>query len=343
MNTRRFKLIVVISCLTALITACGGQSATTSPAKPTARPIIASTQVPTASAVTVAAPTQAAPTLTTTEVSGSGTITGYIQLQAPPTPPMAVYAVDPTAKVWVMVEVPGADSVAPFSITVPSGTYQVFAYFADPAIKAYAGYAAENGPSLGTITVAANQTVSDIVLHMPSPGDCGSSFGVPTSPDGRYSAAPGPDANCMATQVAGYVYEPLPLAECQNLQDIASQTLKFQFALNPQGGFSDYKGQSGYGCTLTAVGTAADFTDPGTVTADLVKAFSGWTEDPMGAANGPTGAATTLTRDKSMMHVRANWWPKMGITCPSDQPISACPLTPEQKQYTVVVEAAQKK
>ena len=57
----------------------------------------------------------------------------------------------------------------------------------------------------------------------------------------------------------------------------------------------------------------------------------------------PTGAAAMLKRVTDRMHIRANWWPKLGVNCPADQPISACPLTPEQKEYTVVVEVAKQK
>ncbi|MBP7689884.1 MAG: hypothetical protein KA765_18345 [Thermoflexales bacterium] len=341
MISRKFKPIALISCLALLIAACGGgQSATTSPTKPTARPIVAPTQ-PTA--IPVAAPT-GAPTqpAATPDVNATGTITGYIQLQSPPTPSMALYAVDPATKVWVMIETQASDYLGTFSIEVPPGNYQLYARFLTEG-WGYAGHVSETTGDLSTISVAANQTVGSVLLRMPGPSDCGLGFGLPASPDGRYPAMPGPDPVCVATQVAGYVFEPLPLAECQSLQASASQTLKFQFTLNPQGGFSDYRGLYGYGCTLTAVGTAADFADPGTVVADLAKAFTGWTEDPMGAANGPTGASISLTRNTDLMHIRANWWTKLGVNCPQDQPIAACPLTPEQKEYTVVVEVAKKK
>ena len=75
---------------------------------------------------------------------------------------------------------------------------------------------------------------------------------------------------------------------------------------------------------ITAVGTAADFADPGTVVADLIKAFGDWTADPMGDANNPTGAAAMLKRATDRMHIRANWWPKLGVNCPADQPTRHC-------------------
>jgi hypothetical protein len=255
---------------------------------------------------------------------------------------MALYAVDPATKVWVMIETQASDYLGTFSIEVPPGNYQLYARFLTEG-WGYAGHISETTGDLETIAVTANQTVGGVLLRMPGPSDCGLSYGLPASPDGRYPAMPGPDPVCVATQVAGYVYEPLPLAECQSLQAIASKTLKFEFTLNSQGGFWGDNGEGGYGCTITAVGTAADFADPGTVVADLIKAFPDWTADRMGDANNPTGAAAALRRKTDLMRIRANWWTKLGVTCPADQPISACPLTPEQKEYTVVVEVAKRK
>ena len=42
-----------------------------------------------------------------------------------------------------------------------------------------------------------------------------------------------------------------------------------------------------------------------------------------------------------LMLISAGWEPIMGVTCPKDQPISACNLTPEQKAYTVRINLAQ--
>lgn len=350
MNTCRVKSIGLICSLVLLVSACGGQSAPGTPATPTARPIISPSQ-PAAAAPTqvaaattaIAAPTEAAPAPSATpDPNATGIITGYIQLQSPPTPAMALYAVDPATHVWRMIETLPSDYLGTFSLEVPPGNYQLYARFLTEG-WGYAGHVSDTTGDLAIVTVAANQTVGGVLLRMPGPSDCGLSYGLPASPDGRYPAMPGPDVNCVATQVANYVYEPLPLAECQSLQALASKTLNFEFTLNPQGGFWGNDGEAGYGCTLKAVGTAADFADPGTVVADLIAAFTAWTADPMGDANNPTGAAAALRRNTDLMRVRANWWTKLGVNCPQDQPISACPLTPEQKEYTVVIEVAQKK
>ena len=101
-------------------------------------------------------------------------------------------------------------------------------------------------------------------------------------------------------------------------------------------------GETGQGCSLTATGTGRDFPNPGEVTASLVHAFLGWTEQPTYQADGPTGSATAMTRDMGLMLIRAEWVPAPEVPCPSDQPKSACDLKPEQKHYMIQIQAAQK-
>jgi hypothetical protein len=134
---------------------------------------------------------------------GTGTITGRVHLVAPPTPRMVVYAVDKTTGAWAFTETQATDSEATFSIVVLPGSYQLFA-FSD--IDGYAGYSLD-GWTLAVVSIAANQTISDIVVRPPSQSECGSTFGVPAAPDGRFAAIPDPSADCVATiltPAAGY-------------------------------------------------------------------------------------------------------------------------------------------
>jgi len=57
-----------------------------------------------------------------------------------------------------------------------------------------------------------------------------------------------------------------------------------------------FTAETGRGCTLTAIGTTADFADPNKVTADLAKAFTGWTEQPRNGDKIPTSAVAFLAR-----------------------------------------------
>ncbi len=117
--------------------------------------------------------------------AGSGTITGEINLSAPPTPAMVVYAVDPTSGLWAFAETQATDGVATFTITVPPGTYQVFGAVASGTTTGL-GYSLDDR-TLAFVTVAANQTISDINVRPPSQWACGSTFGTPASPDGRFA------------------------------------------------------------------------------------------------------------------------------------------------------------
>jgi len=138
-------------------------------------------------------------------------------------------------------------------------------------------------------------------------------------------------------------YEPVTPAVCQTLQEIANQTLVTTFTMESDIPFTDsLSGETGLGCSLITTGTGVNFSDPDKVITNLVSAFIGWTEQPAYQADGPTGAATAMTRDMGLMLIRAEWMPAPEVECPSDQPISACDIKPEQKLYTIQIQVAQK-
>ncbi|RPH58810.1 MAG: hypothetical protein EHM81_09330, partial [Chloroflexi bacterium] len=132
-----------------------------------------------------------APTATAAEV---GYITGRVHLASPPTPRMVVYAEDQANGKWVSTETEATDGEASYTLVVPPGTYRLFA-FSDSG--SYAGYSLDDW-NLAVINVAANQTVADIIVRPPSQSECGSMFGVPASPDGRFAAVAGPTEACKA-------------------------------------------------------------------------------------------------------------------------------------------------
>jgi hypothetical protein len=126
--------------------------------------------------------------------AATGTIMGNVHLMAPPVPSMTVYAVNQTTGEWAFAKTEASDSgIAPFSIVVPPGTYLVYGEDV--------GYSLDS-LTLTPVTVAANQTVSDIVVGPPSQFECGSMMGYPAAPDGSFAAIPGPSAECIATSQA---------------------------------------------------------------------------------------------------------------------------------------------
>ena len=389
----------------------------------------------------------------------SGTITGRVHLMAPPTPHMIVYAVDQATGLWAFTETNAADSEVPFSLAVPQGSYQVYAFMDNGGFTAYS----LDGISLTIVTVAENQTVSGIEVGPPGQSECGNMFGVPASPDGRFAAVPGPAADCIAAILTpaagssqpqtnldatriqfqpnttdwytpgdlapnttirfvldalqgqqmtvdlttdpdssaipyaslyivaadGTVYTPNPTtswsgilpasqsyyievrsmaqqsinytlrvaipavgstpympvtpAVCQILQEMATQSLSITFTMEASAPFTDpLSGETGQGCVLTAMATGLFFSDPNSVAGNLVNGFLGWTEQTAYQASGPTGAATAMTRDMALMLIRVEWIPSPDAQCPTNQPISACILKPEQKLYTIAIQAAMK-
>jgi len=174
MNPRKYFISMICLTLIALVLAgCGSK-----PAAPTAVPTV----------VPSAPPAVTAP-------AAIGYITGKVYLAGPPTPHMTVYAVDQATGKWASTETNPAEGEATYTLVVPPGTYQVFA-FSDT--KAYTAYSLD-GWNLAVTNVAANQTVADIRVGPPGQSKCGSMFGVPASPDGKFSAVAGPDEACKAT------------------------------------------------------------------------------------------------------------------------------------------------
>ncbi len=354
------------------------------------------------------------PTAASVTVSAeSGFITGRVHLQAPPTPPMVVYAVDNTSGAWFFTETEQTDGEASFTLQVSPGAYQVFA-FADTG--PFAGYS-EDGWELATVTVAANQTVSDIIVRPPGQSECGATFGLPASPDGRFAAIDGPSTDCRTavtatvTAAAGEqaAIETAPSAPgapqnetaeaglpnpasvfcqgqggqvdirtenggevgycifldgsqceewaffngncipgsasvCGSLAYSLEQRLGVGVTITAQTPFEDYiTGQTGTGCRVTATGTGLDFENVGVLSDALNQMFQneGWHADLSYDGGGPTGMLGGYRYQPALCLWMAEWEPSEAANCPSDQPISACELSPEQKLYTITLDCLQ--
>jgi hypothetical protein len=145
-----------------------------------------------------------------------------------------------------------------------------------------------------------------------------------------------------ATAPAAGAYRPLPADACAALKAEAEGALGVSFSM-AEAPFFDYLSQEGgSGCQLTATGTGVDFDSPTAVVDALEAVFAGWQEEMLYAAGGPTGAGIGMTRDDALLLIMAHWTPDPAANCPADQPISACELTPEQRLYTVTIQAATK-
>lgn len=138
-------------------------------------------------------------------------------------------------------------------------------------------------------------------------------------------------------------YVPVPDSICQALLEMAAQAIPVSFTLEANVPFIDpVTGEQGLGCSLTAQGIGGKFPAPSQAVASLVSAFQGFSEQIAYQADGPTGSATAVSRDMALVLIRSEWTPAAGVTCPADQPISACNLTQEQKSFVIQIQAAMK-
>jgi len=138
-------------------------------------------------------------------------------------------------------------------------------------------------------------------------------------------------------------YVPVTPEICGTIQELASQAIALDFSMEASAPFTDGRtGETGQGCTLTGMATGMKFSDPFSVLRTLVDGMLGWTEDTQYQADGPTGTSTGLRRDMGLMIITVEWTPSPDANCPTDQPIGACDLKPEQRLYTVQIQTAMK-
>lgn len=143
--------------------------------------------------------------------------------------------------------------------------------------------------------------------------------------------------------VEGGAFQPLPQAECEALQQAVAEKLGLAANL-ARAPFQDYiSGATGDGCLVTVTGTGANFPSFPAVAADLQALLEGqgWAVDMLYAADGPTGTAYAMRRDNRLGLISVMWTPSADANCPTDQPISACQLQPEQQLYTITLRFAQ--
>ncbi|MFZ5856324.1 MAG: hypothetical protein ACOYZ6_05800 [Chloroflexota bacterium] len=141
---------------------------------------------------------------------------------------------------------------------------------------------------------------------------------------------------------SGGAYQPVANSTCltvqQNLQSIYP-TITFSVSIEP---FTDIDGVSGTACVIRAFGTGDDFVFVGDVVSNIASTLTGYIPDARYAASGPTGGVAGYRNGNSLAHVSVHWNPDQSANCPTNQPISACPLLPSQQLYTVEVYMAVK-
>jgi putative hemolysin len=142
------------------------------------------------------------------------------------------------------------------------------------------------------------------------------------------------------TATAAADIQPLSMEVCDGEAQAMAHTLNITEVTQSIAPLSDpVNGKSGTGCQSLATGTGAQYQSPDAVNKALGTMLTeeGWTEDPMLAAGGPTGIGSGYRKDDQLCLTSALWQPDASANCPSDQPISACNVKPEQQLYTITL------
>lgn len=138
------------------------------------------------------------------------------------------------------------------------------------------------------------------------------------------------------------VYNPPSASDCNTWLNAIQKALPVTAVLETVN-FTDLEWYTGAACQARAVGTGVTFTNIVDVAQaiDAVLAPFGWTI--VNGADGPTGTAREYTYGTNLVGViHVKWEPAPGYSCPQDQPIGMCNLTPEQRLYTVTAALAEK-
>jgi hypothetical protein len=137
--------------------------------------------------------------------------------------------------------------------------------------------------------------------------------------------------------------QPLNSAECAHLADAMSHTLGLP-GETTEAPFKDHVSQkAGTGCQTTITGTGLDFEsvqNTENALRSMIQA-QGWYEDFRYGGGGPTGQLTGFRQANKLCQLLVGWEPSEDANCPSDQPIHACELSPDQKLYTISLNCVQ--
>jgi hypothetical protein len=275
-----------------------------------------------------------------------GLIYGLAYGFAPPTPPLVVYAVDETTGKWSFVETPQTDGQTAFSLEMPPGNYLIFACPVDLENCAF-GYS-EDGWALSPLSVAAGETIYDILVRPPAMGECGPTMSIPASPDGRFRAVEPSTEDCP---ISGEL-QPLSSEACAELATASEQTLGIAFAITDVSIEKSWSEQTGRGCQLMGSGDGNNFENLiglGSVL-NAMMLERGWLEQlgaPMCLGHGgwgPTGSTSCWVKDSQVCEAFTSVAPADKDLCDGiEGPINEClaVLAPEQIIYTASLTCAQ--
>ena len=137
------------------------------------------------------------------------------------------------------------------------------------------------------------------------------------------------------------IYNPPTEEQCASAQAVIQPVIPIPLKMEIVD-FTDFELNRGTACQVRADGNGITFTGVGETAQaiDNILIPLGWILG--NGADGPTGTGREYTLGDLVAVVFVKWVPAPDANCPKDQPISACPLTPGQKLYTVMVTFGQK-
>jgi hypothetical protein len=140
------------------------------------------------------------------------------------------------------------------------------------------------------------------------------------------------------------VYWPLANAACQSLKDAIDKTLSGTKKMAEAAFVDSLTGETGKACQITIQGTGVNFPDFTSVAAklDSILVPQSWVTDKKYDASGPTGMAMVYRKQYLIAQISIERAPAAAANCSKDKPIAECNVKPEQWQYTILVNFAEK-
>jgi hypothetical protein len=139
---------------------------------------------------------------------------------------------------------------------------------------------------------------------------------------------------------AAQTLRPIPAAECQQLAAKAQAAIGIPMRAG-EDDFSDVVSRAeGRACHIAGSASNLNVASAADLMIKLAGVFSDWREDPARAEGNADGAEKGFTRGSSIATVEVSWEPGPGASCSDKQPLSACQISPQQKLWNVVIDAA---
>jgi len=134
---------------------------------------------------------------------------------------------------------------------------------------------------------------------------------------------------------------PYAAGQCEQVRSDFEQAVGVPMVIETAS-FSDrVTGGTGTACRVHASGNGTTLSMGAFTTLDTFLSGQGWSWDSNYGAAGPTGMMEGYRKGGTLGLLSVTWQPSSRDLCPSNQPISACVLTPEQKLIEITFDIAQ--